>query len=188
MSYSFQYGYASLQEVATSLAKVIVQMQSDRLQALTLPADDCKSYLAFECTVMQDPGQELLIRLIADNKGWDSLFQQSVGNARDRETIGWVMTHDRCPGGRPGELSRQVLIELSDGEVRISRFCQSCHKDMPGFWQGVPASTRVTRWRELASREPLEASPRPVKASVQPNASSSSPLSWTETDEAWPLF
>lgn len=146
--------HAHLQGIATFLAKVVVQMHRDRRQALALPADECKSFLAFESMVIQDPGKEALAQRIARD-GCADLFKRSVGKAKEREVLGWVMTGDRFPGARPGEWSRQVLVELSTGEIRISRFRDSRNHDQPGSWQGLSTMAKVTRWHELPYREPL---------------------------------
>ena len=156
-----QKNYAHLQGIATFLAKVVTQMHKDRLQALLLPADECKSYLAFESMVLQDPGKEAMVQRIA-NEGCDRLFQRNVGKASERESLGWVMTSDRYPGSRPNDWSRQVLIELSTGEVRISRFRDSHNKSIPGHWQGLSAMAKVNRWHELPHREPMGVTQQPV--------------------------
>jgi hypothetical protein len=149
-----QQNYAHLQGIATFLAKVVVQMHRDRRQALGLPDDECKSFLAFESMVIQDPGKEALAQRIA-KEGCAELFKRSVGKAKEREALGWVMTRDRHPGAPPNEWSRQVLVELSTGEVCISRFRDSRKRDQPGNWQGLSTMAKVTRWHELPYRDPL---------------------------------
>lgn len=160
-----QKSHQHLQGIATFLAKVVVQMHRDRRQALSLPEAECKSYLAFESMVIQDPGKEALAERIAA-AGCASLFERSVGKAKEREALGWIMTSERYPGARPGEWSRQVLIELSTGEVRISRFRDSRNRDLPGSWQGLSTMANVVRWHELPHRDPLGVGQKPVEAVV----------------------
>lgn len=145
-----QARYEHLQELCCQLSRMVVQMHEDRRYALALEPINCHQYMAFEARVLKDPGKEAMIAQIGAKVSVEAFF----GSAKEREDSGWIDVESRCPGSRPNEWSRKVLVEFSTGELGFSRYLTTNAPGSRGKWGDLPSIySRVVRWHELPIRE-----------------------------------